>query len=402
MDKHTRIIIAGAGIGGLVAAACLLQRGFRVQVLEQASELSEIGAGVQSSANAVKVLYSLGLGKELELTAVRPQSFQFRRYDTGEMLHSISLGDEHQRRHGAPYFHIHRADLHALLVRTVNQLSSDAIRLNARGVGFEESKEGVTLLLSDGRRIPGDVLIGADGIKSAIRSQILGETPATYTGDVAWRAVVPVERLPSDIMETVSTVWCGPKKHAVMYYLRARKLMNFVGLVEHDLPETESWTQKRPWTDLKAVFEGWHPTIQTVIDAIDKEGCYRYALNDRAPVSRWSTERVTLLGDAAHPTLPYLASGAAMAIEDGAVLARCLDEFDNPAEALGIYQSMRLDRTARVVRESAANRTLYRIEDEEVMRKAFHDKNMNKSRSEWLYAYDPLTVPLEPATTATI
>jgi len=150
------------------------------------------------------------------------------------------------------------------------------------------------------------------------------------------------------------------------------------------------------------VFEGWHPTIQTVIDAIDKEGCYRYALNDRAPVSRWSTERVTLLGDAAHPTLPYLASGAAMAIEDGAVLARCLDEFDNPAEALGIYQSMRLDRTARVVRESAANRTLYRIEDEEVMRKAFHDKNMNKSRSEWLYAYDPLTVPLKPATTATI
>lgn len=394
MDKKSEFIIAGAGIGGLVAAASLLQRGFRVHVYEQASQLAEVGAGIQSSANAVKVLYDLGLRDDLEKTAVRPRSFEFRRFDIGDVMHSIPLGDEHEKRHGAPYFHIHRADLHELLVRAVLRLAPDSITLNARATGFEETADGVTLLLADGTRVRGDVLVGADGIKSAIRAQILGETPATYTGDVAWRAVVPMDRLPADIMETVSTVWCGPHKHAVMYYLRGGTLMNFVGLVEHAQPETESWTQKRPWADLKADFEGWHPTIQTVIDAIDKDGCYRYALNDRSPVDHWSTDRVTLLGDAAHPTLPYLASGAAMAIEDGAVLARCLDGFDTPSEALKTYQDLRTDRTARVVRESAGNRDLYRIEDENEMRKAFHEKNMNKTRSEWLYAYDPLTVPL--------
>jgi salicylate hydroxylase len=396
MDKTIDILIAGAGIGGLTAAASLLKRGFRVRVYEQAAELGEVGAGIQLSANAVKVLDDLGLRDDLERTIVRPQRFEFRRYDSGAMMHSIPLGAEHEKRHGAPYFHIHRADIHELLVRAVRRLDPDCIILNARATGFEETTDGVTLLLADGRRVRGDVLIGADGIKSAIRAQILGETPVTYTGDVAWRAVVPVSRLPAGIMETVSTVWCGPHKHAVMYYLRGGTLMNFVGLVEYAHPENESWTQKRPWADLKADYAGWHPTIQTVIDAIDKDGCYRYALNNRTPVDRWSTGRVTLLGDAAHPTLPYLASGAAMAIEDGAVVARCLEAFDTASVALKTYQDMRTDRTARVVRESSGNRDLYRIEDEAEMRKAFHEKNMSKERSEWLFAYDPLTVPLVP------
>lgn len=396
MNKMLDVIIAGAGIGGLTTAASLLQRGFRVRVFEQASELGEVGAGIQSSANAVKVLYDLGLCEELEATAVRPARFEFRRFDSGEMMHRIPLGEVHERQHGAPYFHIHRADLHELLVRAVTRIDPECITLNARAVGFEESSNGVTLLLSDGTRIHGDVLIGADGIKSAIRSQILGETPATYTGDVAWRAVIPVERLPAGIMETVSTVWCGPHKHAVMYYLRGGTLMNFVGLVEHAQPETESWIQKRPWVDLKADYKGWHPTVQTVIDAIDRDGCYRYALNDRKPVGGWSTGRATLLGDAAHPTLPYLASGAAMAIEDAAVLGRCLAEVETVSDALRLYQNLRVERTGRVVLESVGNRSLYRIENENEMRKAFHQKDMSKARSEWLYAYDPLTVPLVP------
>ena len=242
--------------------------------------------------------------------------------------------------------------------------------------------------------IKGDVLIGADGIKSVIRAQILGNTPVSYTGDVAWRGIIAAEQLPKDIMERVSTVWCGPKKHAVMYYLRAGKLMNFVGLVEHAQPETESWTQKRPWAELKANFEGWHADIQTVIDAIDKNSCYRYALNNRPPVAHWSTEKVTLLGDAAHPTLPYMASGAVMAIEDAAVLARCLESDVSVAEALKLYQRNRLDRTARIVNESTASRGLYRIEDADEMRAAFQAKNLTRSRAEWLYSYDTLSVPL--------
>ncbi|MBX6319696.1 FAD-dependent monooxygenase [Pigmentiphaga sp.] len=397
MKKHPLTLIVGAGIGGLTAAACLLQRGLPVRVFEQAPALGEVGAGVQSSANAVKVLYDLGLREALEQTVVRPQSFEFRRFDTGELMHRIPLGQEHERRHGAPYFHIHRADLHDLLARAVLKMDPESIVLGARADRFEENEHGVTLHLADGRRVSGDVLVGADGIKSTIRAQILGPTPVSYTGDIAWRAVIPTDRLPPDIMDTVSAVWCGPKKHAVMYYLRARKLLNFVGLVEYPHPENESWTQKRPWIDLKADFEGWHPTIQMVIDAIDRDGCYRYALNHRTPVHNWSTARATLLGDAAHPTLPYLASGAAMAIEDGAVLARCLAAIDNVSDALQSYQNGRLERTAAVVHESARNRDLYRIEDEAEMRRAFHEKNMNKTRSEWLYSYDPLTVPLAAA-----
>ena len=393
-QKDMSILIAGAGIGGLTAAACLLTKGFKVRLFEQAAALGEVGAGIQSSANAVKVLYDLGLRDELEKLAVRPQSFDFRRFDTAELMHQIPLGASHESAHGAPYFHIHRADLHALLARKVNDLDPHCIILNAAAVGFDETADGVSLKLADGTRVIGDALIGADGIKSAIRTQILGETPVSYTGDIAWRAIVSVDRLPKDIMPRVSTVWCGPNKHAVMYYLRAGTLMNFVGLVEHAQAETESWTQKRPWEELKADFEGWHPTIQTVIDAIDKDSCYRYALNNRPPVSNWSTDKVTLLGDAAHPTLPYMASGAAMAIEDAAVLARCLDAKVNVTEALQRYQRNRLARTARIVNESTESRWLYRIEDEDEMRRAFRDKDIGKSRTEWLYSYDPLHIAL--------
>lgn len=394
MHKGTKVIIVGAGLGGLTGAACLLKRGFGVRVYEQAQALGEVGAGIQSSANAVKVLYDLGLRDDLERIVVRPKAFEFRRFDTAELMHRIPLGEQHEAAHGAPYFHIHRADLHELLVRKVRSLDPDAIVLNAKAERFEESADSVTLVLADGRRVSGDVLVGADGIRSAIRPQILGETPVSYTGDVAWRAVIPVDRLPPDIMDRVSTVWCGPKKHAVMYYLRAGELMNFVGLVEHAQPESESWTQKRPWEDLKADFEGWHPTIHTVIDAIDRDGCFRYALNNRPPVGGWSTGRATLLGDAAHPTLPYIASGAAMAIEDAAVLARCLPAGGSVKEALQIYERARVERTSRVVNESTESRALYRIESEEEMREAFRKKDLTASRAGWLYSYDPLTVPL--------
>ncbi len=396
MKKDLNIIIAGAGIGGLTAAACFLKKGFKVKVYEQASALGEVGAGIQSSANAVKVLYDLGLQHELDKVAVRPEAFEFRRFNTGEMMHRIPLGALHEKTNGAPYFHLHRADIHDLLARKVAELDPECITLNAKAEGFDESPGGVTLRLADGSKIKGDVLIGADGIKSSIRAQILGETPVTYTGDVAWRGVIPIERLPHDIMERVSTVWCGPKKHAVMYYLRAGKLMNFVGLVEHAQPESESWTQKRPWEELKADFVGWHPDIQTVIDALDKDGCYRYALNNRPPVNNWSTSKATLMGDAAHPTLPYMASGAAMAIEDAAVLARCLEDCTGVTQALQLYQANRLDRTARIVNESTDSRGLYRIEDEAAMRQAFHERNLSKVRADWLYSYDPLSVPLVP------
>ena len=182
--------------------------------------------------------------------------------------------------------------------------------------------------LADDTIVQGDLLVGADGLKSVICQQIVGNVPATYTGDAAWRITVPVECLPQNFMDQVMMVWMGPGRHVVTYYLRAGALLNFVGLVETDEVSEESWTAKFPWERFKADFEGWHADVQTIIDAADRDGCYRWSLHYRPAITNWSTRRATLLGDSVHPTLPYLAQGACMAIEDGAVLTRALDHAD--------------------------------------------------------------------------
>lgn len=392
--KKTKIIIAGAGIGGLAAAACLIRKGFEVRVFEQAPQLGEVGAGIQQSANAVKVLYELGLRDELEKVAVRPDVYQFRRYDTAELLHEIPFASAHEKAHGAPYYHIHRADIHRILAEAVQRLDPHAITLGARATGYRESSDGVEVAFANGASARAELLVGADGIKSAIRAQIVGETPAVYTGYVAWRLLVPRSRLPADIMERVGVVWCGPKNHAVVYWLCSGEVLNFVGIPERDAWEEESWTQRRPWEELKADYAGWHPKVQAIVDAADHNECYRWALNNREPIFNWSTQRATLLGDAAHPTLPFLAQGAVMAIEDGAVLARALEGSASVSEAIQLYQRNRVDRTARIVRESTEHGGLYHIVDAEEMRRAFAERNPAKERAEWLYNYNPLTVPL--------
>ena len=179
MEKNTKVIIVGAGLGGLTAAACLIKKGFRVRVYEQASVLAEVGAGIQSSANAVKVLYDLGLKETLETVAVRPQAFEYRRFDTAELMHRIPLGQEHEKAFGAPYFHLHRADIHEILAKKVFELDPSCITLNAKAQSFEESAHGVVLKFEGGEEVKGDVLIGADGIKSVVRAQMLGATPVT-------------------------------------------------------------------------------------------------------------------------------------------------------------------------------------------------------------------------------
>src|SRR3954471_6518715 len=204
---------------------------------------------------------------------------------------------------------------------------------------------------------------------------MFGAAPATYTGDAAWRAVVPTERLPKDLLEQVMSVFMGPDGHVVCYYLRGGALLNFVGIVETDHVSEESWTVKLPWDELKAQYRGWHPALQTVIDAADKDQCYRWSLFNRPPIGEWSTRRVTLLGDAAHPTLPYLAQGAAMAIEDGAVLTRALAMRDMIGDALQLYQRNRIERTSKIVATSTANRELFHLPSEAAIRAAFAKRN---------------------------
>lgn len=388
------IAIVGAGIGGLAAAAALLQHGHHVRVFEQAGALGEVGAGIQMSANAMKVLDNLGLRARLEPLAVRPLAFEFRRFDSGELLHKVPLGALHERQHGAPYLQIHRHDLHSALLAVVQTADPLCIVLNAKVTAVQEQADHALLQVAGLVPQRCELVVGADGIKSTIRRHILGADQPVFTGQVAWRCTVPIERIPPALRtDVVSTIWCGPQNHAVTYYLRGGELLNFVGCVVRPDDE-ESWTAKRPWSELEADYLGWHPMVRAVIEAVDRNQCFRWALNHRQPSERWGSNRITLLGDAVHATLPYMAQGAAMAIEDAAVLARAL-AIDAPlAQRLAIYQNHRGPRTARVISESNQMGELYHIADAQQMRQAFADRDIARSRNEWLYPYDPLTVAL--------
>jgi salicylate hydroxylase len=389
-----KILIAGAGIGGLTAASCLLKAGYDVLVLEQAPALAEIGAGIQLSANAMHVLNDLGLGGAISAISVRPAAYVFRLHDTGEMISRFALASEHERLNGAPYNQLHRADLHVLLAGKATELKKDVLRLNCRITGFDESAGGVRVRLSSGETLDADLLIGADGVKSTVRTQLAGADRPTYTGDAAWRLTLPADRLPPGFMDPVMGVWMGPGAHVVCYYLRGGALLNFVGLVETDEVSEESWTARFPWEKLKSDFSGWHPDIQAVIDRADKDLCFRWSLFSRPTLTDWSTRRVTMLGDAVHATLPYLAQGAAMAIEDGAVLARALRQTGNTEDALQLYQRNRIERTTRIVKGSSANRGLFHMRDQTELRRAFAARDEGAARNAWLYSYNPLTVEL--------
>ena len=389
-----KILIVGAGLGGLAAASCLLKAGFDVEVYEQAPMLAEVGAGIQMSANPMHVLRHLGLEADVLRLGVQPGAYVFRLHDTGEVIQDFPLAAEHQRQHGAPYVQLHRADLHELLATAASNLKPDLIHLNHKATGFTETDRGVTLHFADGTSAEGDILVGADGLKSTVARQIVGEIPATYTGDGAWRITVPIERLPMPFLPQVMSVFMEPGGDAVCYYLRGGALLNFVGIIETELASEESWTQKFPWEMLKADYAGWHPAIQTIIDAADHDQCFRWSLHNRPPVRNWSTKRATILGDAAHATLPYLAQGAAMAIEDGAVLARALKQEDDIAEALDLYQRNRVDRTSRIVETSTQNRRLFHLPTQDAIRAEFSKRNEGESRNRWLYSYNPLTAEL--------
>ena len=392
--KKYRILVAGAGIGGLTAASCLSKTGHHVEIYEQAPQLAEIGAGIQISANAMHVLRSLGMEEAIVGVGVSPGAYVFRLHDTGEVIQRFSLSEEHKRLHGAPYTQLHRADLHDILAAKARSFDPGIVRLNHRIVGFSESDSGVELRFADGKTAQGDLLIGADGLKSIVARQIVGDIPAQYTGDAAWRLVVPTRQLPKDVLEQVMSVFMGPGGHVVCYYLRAGELLNFVGLVETDEISEESWTVKLPWQMLKSHYQGWHPAIQEIIDAADKDQCYRWSLFFRKPLDNWSSRRATLLGDSAHATLPYLAQGAAMAIEDGAVLTRALEIADSIPEALQLYQRNRMERTARIVNQSNFNRNLFHLRSQAEIRAAFAKRDEGNDRNGWLYSYNPLTVEL--------
>jgi len=266
-------------------------------------------------------------------------------------------------RHGHPYYQVHRVDLHAALMEAVTQLDPQALQLGYRAVRAEEDAQGATVHFEDGRQVRAELLVGSDGIKSVVRRHVVDAEPPVFTGQVAWRLAIPIERIePALRPPLVSSIWCGPNNHAVMYYMRSGQVLNFVGCVERPWEE-ESWTSRQPWEELDQDYAGWHPMVRAAIDNVDRDQCYRWALNNRKPVMTWCTGRVALLGDAVHPTLPYMAQGAAMALEDAFELGRSLqavqDRIVEVPVALQRYALDRWERVARVQRRSLRNGAIF-------------------------------------------
>jgi len=398
MGSSKKILIAGAGLGGLAAALALLKHGIDVDVYEQAKELREVGAGLHISPNAFRVLDELGIGQEVQEKSCIAAGREVRMWSTGETWPVFDLGMKSVERYGFPYLTVYRPDLLEALVNAVRAIKPDAIHLHSACIGFEQNAQGVTLQHTKGNT-KGDALIGADGVHSKIREGLCGIDAPQYSGLIAWRGLIPMERLPERMRRLVGTNWIGPGGHIVHYPVRQGELMNFAGISESESQWlTESWNVQGSIEECLDCYPGWNEDLHFMIKSIETP--YKWALMIRPPLDVWTQGRVTLLGDASHATLPFLAQGAAMAIEDGFILARAIHEISDIPDALKRYENARKERCNRVVTGSAANAKRFHnpvLADPNEAR-AYVSRELSPEkiaeRYEWVYTYDVNTVPL--------
>jgi salicylate hydroxylase len=351
-----RVILAGAGIGGLTAAAALAGKA-EVTLLEQAAALTEFGAGLQLAPNAVRVLQALGLGRGLDAIGFEPEAIEVRDAASGALMLRQPLRQAARDRWGAPYLHVHRSDLQALLAGRA--ADGATLRLGARVTSLEQDPGRVRVRLEGGETFEAEAAVGCDGLRSAVRGALWGPGRPRFTGMTAWRGTVAAERLPAGLIAPVAAVWTGRGRHFVHYYVRGGALVNFVGVVERADWTSESWTERGDKAELARDFAGWPEPVQALVEAVPE--AWRWALFDRPPLERWSKGRASLLGDAAHPMLPSFAQGASMAVEDGAALARRLGTGADVEAALADYEAERLARTSRVQALSRRNARLFHL-----------------------------------------
>lgn len=359
-----KILISGGGIGGLTAALALRQFNIECVVFEQSPTLDEIGAGIQLSPNAMFVFAALGVDKDILQQAVEPDKCDLRDFRTGRLELVLPFKGFFEKRYGAKYLHIHRADLHYILAKAA-EAENIQIHLGQRIVGYEQNSETICAIGADGEKHEGSLLIGADGIQSAICAQMHAYKPQyhapQFAGQIAWRGIVPTEKIPYSALKEIKncvTNWMGPRQHFVSYFLRQGALVNFVAVAERANWTHENWYVEGDMAQLRAAFADWHAPVQEIIAACDR--CSLWGLFVRPPLPHWFDGRAVLLGDACHPMLPFMAQGAAMAIEDGYLLARQLAKPNiKLTQALQNYQFERQPRTSMVQKRARKNARLF-------------------------------------------
>jgi salicylate hydroxylase len=398
MQQDFHVAIIGGGIGGAALARSLDLLGIDYHVFERASAFGEVGAGVQMTPNAVKVLEALRLAPDLAAAGFLPEAMVGWNWQSGEELFRTPLLEVCPRLFGADFYHVHRADLHAMLAKDI---APERVTFGVACTGLRQQAGRTIACFDDGSEYAADLVVGADGVRSAVRAALWGQEPASYTGHMCWRALVPVEQYPLPFVTPTSSFWMGPKGHVVTYYVKGGAMVNIVAVNEnHDWVE-ESWTIKSGRQELLDGFAGWHDNLIRLFELTNPQQIYKWGLFDRDPMSRWSHGSVTLLGDAAHPMLPFLSQGAAMAVEDAYVLAQALNHFGRGEldVALDSYEAERRPRTTRVQLEARERGRTYHLSSPEESRErdlAFkreqaRNPNAVGIKAEWVYQYDART-----------
>ena len=391
MPRKLRIAIVGGGIGGAALAASLHQRGFTPHIFERAAAFGEIGAGVQMTPNAVKVLRALGLYDRMIKSAFQPEAAVGRNWKTGKQTFYMPFDKRFIALYDAPYLQIHRADLLNLFT---SHLPDSMMSFGRIVTGCRNVDDGAVLTFDDGTTYEADLVIGADGVRSTVREKLFGDSNPRWTGHVCYRALVPVDGL-VDYVAPYNSVWMGRNSHVVTYYVRSGHAVNIVAVLEAENWVEEGWSVPATRDELLHAFKDWHPDILTLFSNVTET--YRWGLFDRDPMQSWNSGCVTLLGDAAHPMLPFLSQGAAMAIEDGFVLAGALAATpDNVPEALARYEAERRPRTSRVQLESRRRGETYHLpsplaqirRDIEYRIRSLVAPKTGGMRADWIYEYD--------------